>query len=176
MSGRVPIVIQPVFCGASLCALNKKDGGIRPIAVGSTWRRLIAKAICKAVMEKMAATVMPVQLGFGVPRATEAAVHAARRYVTDLKSGQGLLKLDFSNAFNTIRRVTMFESVRELLPEIYPFVLMCYSNASMLRFGPHLIMSDEGVQQGDPLGPLLFCASSLKLAKKYEIGIQHLVS
>jgi hypothetical protein len=63
-------------------------------------------------MEKMAATVMPVQLGFGVPRATEAAVNAARRYVIDLKSGKGLLKLDFSNAFNTIRRVTMFESVR----------------------------------------------------------------
>ena len=86
LSGRVPIVIQPVFCGASLCALNKKDRGIRPIAVGSTWRRLIAKAICKAVMEKMTAKFMPVQLGFGVPRATEAAVHVARRYVTDLKS------------------------------------------------------------------------------------------
>jgi hypothetical protein len=27
-----------------------------------------------------------------------------------------------------------------------------------------LLLSDEGVQQGDPLGPLLFCATSLKLA------------
>ena len=43
LAGRVPVEIQPVFCGASLCALNKKDGGIRPIAVGSTLRRLIAK-------------------------------------------------------------------------------------------------------------------------------------
>jgi hypothetical protein len=25
LTGRVPAVIQPVFCGASLCALNKKD-------------------------------------------------------------------------------------------------------------------------------------------------------
>jgi len=28
--------IQLVFCGAALCALNKKDGGIRTVAVGST--------------------------------------------------------------------------------------------------------------------------------------------
>jgi hypothetical protein len=26
LSDRVPEVIQPVFCGASLCALSKKDG------------------------------------------------------------------------------------------------------------------------------------------------------
>jgi hypothetical protein len=51
LSGRVPEVIQPVFCGASLCALNKKDGGIRTIAVGGILRRLVAKlsvSICTA--------------------------------------------------------------------------------------------------------------------------------
>jgi hypothetical protein len=44
LTGRVPAAIQPVFCGASLCAVNKKDSGIRPIAVGSSLRRLVAKA------------------------------------------------------------------------------------------------------------------------------------
>ena len=42
---------------------------------------------------------------------------------------------------------------------------MCYSTASLLNFGEHLLLSDEGFQQGDPLGPLLFCASSIKLAR-----------
>jgi hypothetical protein len=28
LSDRVPLVVRPVFCGASLCALSKKDGGI----------------------------------------------------------------------------------------------------------------------------------------------------
>ena len=28
-----------------------------------------------------------------------------------------------------------------------------------------MLLSDEGFQQGDPLGPLLFCATSLKLAR-----------
>ena len=48
LTGRVPAEIQPVFCGASLCALNKKDGGICPIAVSSTLCRLVAKSACKA--------------------------------------------------------------------------------------------------------------------------------
>ena len=78
LTGRVPVVIQPVFCGAALCALTKKNGGIRPIAVGSSLRRLIAKAGCKAVTAKMAARFLPVQIGFGVRCATEAAAHASR--------------------------------------------------------------------------------------------------
>ena len=44
LSGYVPAVTQPVFCGAVLCALNKKDGGARPVFVGSTLRRLVVKA------------------------------------------------------------------------------------------------------------------------------------
>jgi hypothetical protein len=148
-----------------LCALNKKDGGIRPIAVGSTLRRLVAKAACKVVMTKMAMQFLPVQLGFGVPRATEAAAHAARSYIADFQPGQGLLKLDFKNAFNTVRRDNMFQTVHEEIPELYPFVHMCYASASLLTFGEYLLLSDEGAQQGDPLGPLLFCSSSLKLAR-----------
>jgi hypothetical protein len=55
--GRVPEVIQPVFCGASLCALGKKDGGNRPIAVGGNFRRLVAKAACK-VMSKISKSLL----------------------------------------------------------------------------------------------------------------------
>ena len=73
LTGRVPAVLEPVF-GATLCALTKKDGGIRLIAVSVTLRQLVAKAVCRAVMAKMAATFLPVQIGFGVPRATEAAL------------------------------------------------------------------------------------------------------
>jgi hypothetical protein len=52
-----------------------------------------------------------VQIGFGVSRATEAAAHASRAYVTGFQPGQGLLKLDFKNIFNIARRNTMFQIV-----------------------------------------------------------------
>ena len=96
----------------------------------------------------MAERFFPVQLGFGVPRATESAVHAARQYISKLQPGYGLLKLDFSNAFNSIRRDVMFATVLREIPELYPFVHVCYNNASLLSFGEFLLQSEEGAQQG----------------------------
>lgn len=43
LKGTVPIEIWPSLFGVSLTALTKKDGGTRPIAVGCTLRRLVAK-------------------------------------------------------------------------------------------------------------------------------------
>ena len=53
LTGDIPAEIRPFFCGASLTALNKKDGGVRPIAVGCTLRRLVAKVASRSVMERM---------------------------------------------------------------------------------------------------------------------------
>ena len=107
LSGRISAVLQPVFCGTSLCTLNRKDGGNRPIAVGYTLRRLVAKAACKAVSRKMTTRFQPVQVGFGIPRATE-----ARTFISGLRRDGGFLKLDFKNAFNTVNRLEILRLSR----------------------------------------------------------------
>ena len=66
LAGRTPPSICPFFFGATLIALEKKDGGVRPIAVGCTLRRLAAKVASGRVLEDMAALLAPRQLGFGV--------------------------------------------------------------------------------------------------------------
>ena len=54
----------------------------------------------------------------------------------------------------------MLQVVEELAPSLLPFVHSTYSSPSLL-FSDHRVMkSSEGVQQGDPLGPLLFCLTS----------------
>ena len=50
----------------------------------------------------------------------------------------------------------MLLSVLEHTPEIYPSVFSAYRNPSYLFFDNSIVESEEGVQQGDPLGPLLF--------------------
>ena len=68
-----------------------------------------------------------------------------------------LVKLDFRNAFNSVRRDCMLNAVREYAPTIYPLVHSAYAAPTVLHWGGKTISSAEGVQQGDPLGPLLFC-------------------
>ena len=88
----------------------------------------------------------------------ESAAHAARRYLLGAQSAEKvLLKIDFRNAFNTARRDVILTRVREKLPDIYHFVFQAYALDSDLYFGEYTLQSSEGVQQGDPLGPLLFC-------------------
>ena len=156
-AGKVPDVIKPYLFGGRLIALPKKDGGIRPIAVGQTLRRLTSKLVNSYATERLVTSLSPIQLGVGVSGGVEAAVHAARQYVTHLDSDTSVVKLDFRNAFNTVRRDAIMEAVSASVPEIYNYVHASYATSSNLSFGDHIIPSDEGVQQGDPLGPLLFC-------------------
>jgi hypothetical protein len=46
LSGKVINEICPFIFGVSLCALKKKDGGIRPSAIGNIFRRFAAKIRC----------------------------------------------------------------------------------------------------------------------------------
>ena len=45
MDGICPPSIRRIIFGGRLIALNKKGGGIRPIAIGYYWRRLAAKCV-----------------------------------------------------------------------------------------------------------------------------------
>src|SRR4051794_36096604 len=66
-----------------------------------------------------------------------------------------MLKVDFSNAFNMVDRTEMLAQVYEKLPGLYRWVEYCYSNPAHLFFGSCVLQSAAGVQQGDPLGPLI---------------------
>ena len=65
--------------------------------------RLAAKCANNHVIAKRSKALQPQQLGVGVSGGAEAAVHAARRLVSNLPSDHVIVKLDFSNAFNCIR-------------------------------------------------------------------------
>jgi len=155
-SAEVPDEIRGFLFGGRLLALEKKGGGIRPIAVGVTWRRLTSKLVNAALTSVAMDHIHPYQLGVGVPGGAEAAISAARQFL-DSSPNNVLLKLDFTNAFNTIRRDCILESVADISPEWYRYVKSSYEGSSSLFYEGNIVESAEGVQQGDPLGPLLFC-------------------
>ena len=148
----------PIFYGAGLIALSKDDGGVRPIAIGLTIRRLAGKVAMSKMKDKCPALLHPNQLGVALPGGAEIGVHTLRQYVNHNHSEDKLVaKIDFRNAFNSIRRDQLLTQVKEHTPSLYKMICQCYSTQSYLYFGDKdLLYSKEGVQQGDPLGPLLF--------------------
>ena len=157
--GKVPSEVTPHLCGALLLATRKKHGGLRPIAVGEVLRRLASKCVVQYTHQSAVDYLSPLQLGVGVSGGAESIVHAVRSVLLDdsvPSQDKFVLQLDFSNAFNTISRPHIFESIRSHLPSISAWVELCYQASPVLHFGDHIIRSVCGVQQGDPLGPLGF--------------------
>ena len=60
----------------------------------------------------------------------------------------------------------MLEAVEEFIPTLLPFVHSAYSRPSNISWYDKEILSAEGIQQGDPLGPLLFCLTTHKMVSK----------
>ena len=73
-----------------------------------------------------------------------------------------LLKLDFTNVFNSLNRDKIFLAVMGLAPQLFPIVISAYVSPSSLFFGGRVIESREGVQQGDLLGPVVKGRSSTR--------------
>lgn len=66
--------------GASLFALSKKPRGIRPIAVGSAFRRVAAKVACSSVQQDLLAYFSPNQVGLATKLSCEGVIQSIRTY------------------------------------------------------------------------------------------------
>ena len=51
----------------------------------------------------------------------------------------------------------MHKAVADRVPSIYKFCHLSYSQPTILKFNNHRNMSEDGPQQGNLLGGLLFC-------------------
>jgi len=150
----------PLLCEASLIPLSKKYGGVRPIAVGDTLRRLVAKWLLATSQGRSAtATLAPLQTAFAKGSSCEVVAMGVQSHVDALTGSTGLLLLqvDLKNAFNSIHWPDILGALEQRCPAMLPWVRQA-SQPATLFVGREFIWSTRGVQQGDPLGPYLFAA------------------
>ena len=168
LAGKLPASIATFITSAPVYPLIKNGGGVRPIAVGEVLRRLTSKLASSAVRHTAVEHLSPLQVGVGIKNGTEAIIHAVNNLLSNEEYCRNnvLLKVDLSNAFNRISRATIFQEVQNICPLLSPWVEYCYSTSPLLFVENETILSSAGVQQGDPLGPLLFALALQPLLRR----------
>ena len=170
--GDDPTFLAPFLAGANLTAFPKKEDDVRPVAVGEVWRRLTAKSLCHAYKEQASSYFFPLQIGVAQPLGTEVGLETARQWIDRNSNNLSavLVKIDFTNAFNSGDRQSFLEQCRHQFPGLSRWAEWCYAQPSKLYFGSEILSSEKGVQQGDPIGPLLFALAIQPLLRDISNG------
>ncbi|XP_026459935.1 uncharacterized protein LOC113360664 [Papaver somniferum] len=137
LAGKCPESLGEFIGSAPLTPLLKPGGGIRPIAVGRVWRRLVSKVAAFSVGKYMSS------------------------YLGDYNLVLECLMVE--RAFYMLSQ--LIKEVRLHCPGISRWVEFCYLQPTKLYYDQYILSSTLGVQQGDPLGPLMFTLTLHPLVK-----------
>ena len=139
--------------------LTDAQADVRPIVVPDTFRRVLAKAVMREHAKEIeAAMVSHHQCGVLLKRGAEIITHSIR--VAQLADPTlVVLKVDCSNAFNSVSRYAMRNAVNMHLPQLNKYMFQAYGRPSTIVCEEGSITSTTGGFQGDPLMPTLFSAA-----------------
>ena len=156
-----------------LIALDKHPG-TRPVGVGETWRRMMAKCLLRVAGPEAKAACGTTQLAGGVEVGIEGAIHAMRVLWEEHQNEEdwGFLLIDARNAFNEENRTAMLWDVRNEWPSGAQFTFNCYRHWDTLVVrdtgdgSGHFLHSKEGVNQGDLLAMIEYGIRVLPLIRE----------
>ena len=146
-----------------------REGEFRPIAIGESWLRLLGRMVCAKVQDQARAVLSPLQYGVAFPCGAEIMAHQVKLVAEAMGKASledanddnpiVIVSVDSTNAFNTIRRSHIFDSVRQRMPSLAKLFAWLYGGPSELQLstGETVANSATGLRQGDPLGPLFYC-------------------
>ena len=132
-----------------------KNPGVRPIGIGETLRRLIAKVVLRITRQDIVEAAGALQTCAGQEGGAEAAAHALCRHF-DSSNTEGALLVDATNAFNSLNRAAMLHNIHLLCPSIATISKNFYRSTVPLHVSGAVIWSAEGTTQGCPLAMPLY--------------------
>lgn len=154
-----------------IIALDKCPG-VRPVGVGETLYRLMAKVVLEVAGQEATAACGVKQLCGGLKSGIEGGIHAMcdQWAAVGEKSEWGAVLVDARNAFNEVFRAPMLWNVRHLWPSGSRFAFNMYKHHRILvmRGWDSYLYSREGVTQGDPLAMLLYAIALLPMIDALE--------
>jgi hypothetical protein len=103
----------------------------------------------------MAVALTPLQLSDG--GGAEAVIHATRGCAINMSTDRVVVWLDFTNAFNTLRRDAVLEAMKCDVPELCRFAHATCTVELILQSISSAVRCCEGPQRGDPLSPHRLC-------------------
>ena len=98
---------------ASMTALQKPDGGVRGIATGTSFRRLVARTLARQFGKAVEATCAPFQFALSTRAGTDCVGHAIRA-VTDANPMCTVLSIDGIGAYDHVYRSAMLAKLHEV--------------------------------------------------------------
>jgi Reverse transcriptase (RNA-dependent DNA polymerase) len=155
--GDLPSHLQPVILQDFMKGMEKRDGGIRPIAMSNTWCKIAAQLLLANVKKER--IVGKHQYGYGKKNGTKEAAQKVQQYINE---GKVVLKTDVSNAFGSVPRPQLskmlFDSPQT--KTLWRYFFLRYGRKSTFHVFSNKyegeIETNVGINQGDPLSLLFF--------------------
>jgi hypothetical protein len=163
-----------------LVALDKCPG-VRPIGIGECLRRLIGKVVAVKTKQQVVEAGGKDQLATSLPAAIEGAAHSMTELFREHgdeehADGYGMLLVDASNAFNAVNRPAALWNARMIWTGAAYFLFNTYRSYNLLVIRSStspgsgtIMLSREGVTQGDPMSMFFYGIAILPLIRRCKI-------
>ena len=173
LNGRLSNLERDYILTGTLIAGKKNNGdSVRPIAMGEAFYKLAGHYGLYLVNPKLIALLEPVQLAHS-PGGPERAVHLLQSRLELGPRDSILLKVDFTNAFNTLHRSLILRELyaRKDLSPIWRLASWVYGSPSTLLLLDNgmvsgSLLSQEGVRQGCVLAAIATIPSTTDQSRR----------
>ena len=149
---------------------------MRPSAISESWYRFAGFCALRTYGCGTGAGLAPLQAGVSTPGGTETVAHALASALAEHPETV-VISVDMANAFNSVHRAAMFAAVQQSAPALLPMVQWVYAEEMSLHIveapeGTAPVMPQRGVQQGNPLGPLLFALTLQPVLERVDTACE----